>query len=120
MNKELLEQYGIDYNTGLEQSMGDEDFYKMILSMFLKDTCYARAKEAYLGKDYTKLFDALHELRGVSGNAALIKLYNITAEFVENLRFKDGIDEEIDCLFAKFEAVYKKTCEGINLIIMEA
>lgn len=117
MEKDLLSNYGIDFEKGLKYCMGNRDFYLKILSMFMEDSCFQRAKAAYTEKDYRKLFNNMHELKGVSGNAALVALYNTTVPLVELLRIGNNVEAQVDALFAAIEASYDRTCEGIKFII---
>ena len=94
MDKDLLGKYGIDYEKGLGNCMGDGEFFQTLLSMFLEDDCFPRARAAYANKDYKELFNCMHELKGVSGNAALTDLYGAIVPLVEVLRGKTGADTE--------------------------
>ena len=52
MDRELLVKYGVDYEKGLGNCMGDGEFFQTLLSMFLQDDCFPRARVAYANKDY--------------------------------------------------------------------
>lgn len=119
MDGERLGEYGIDYQKGLRNCMDDLPFYKKILEMFLNDDCFPLALEAYKNRNYAALFERVHELKGTSGNAALIELYNSAIPLIELLRrgCGRGDDAEVDRLFAAFEAAYRRTCEGITLYV---
>ena len=109
--------YGIDYDKGLLNCMGDLVFFKTLLSMFLRDDCFARAKSAYAAGNQREMFACLHELKGVSGNAALVALYDAVAPIVEKLRCATPDEKELRELFVTAEAVYNRTCEGIRLAV---
>ena len=109
--------YGIDYERGVANCVGSEEFYEKILSMFLNDTSFARAKAAYEARDYAAMFSCMHELKGVSGNAALVGLYNAAIPLVEILRNGNADDAEVDKYFAAVEAGYNLTVEGVGVII---
>ncbi|MDD3920270.1 MAG: hypothetical protein PHO41_03740 [Eubacteriales bacterium] len=115
----LLSDYGIDYDKGLKNCMGDPSFYKKILSMFVQDTCFAHAGTAHTNKAYKELFGCMHELKGVSGNAALMGLYEATVPLVELLRNGTELDAEVDRMFARVEEAYQLTCRGIEQIMAE-
>ena len=116
MDGDWLSGYGIDYAQGLKHSMGDPTFYKMILSMFLQDKCFARGKAAFAAGDYHAMFNDMHELKGVSGNAALVKLYAATMPLVELLRGGNADPGETERLFVDVEKAYQRACEGIALL----
>ena len=116
MDIEVLSSYGIEYDRGLKNCMGNVVFYKKILTMFLQDGCFMQAKSAYASGDRKELFSRLHELKGISGNAALTALYNQTVPLVELLRKDTDITPE---MFAALEEAYQRACEGIALFVEE-
>ena len=117
MDRELLAQYGIDFDVGLGHCMGDAAFYRTLLSMFLDDDCFPRAQAAFADGNAKELFSCMHELKGVSGNAALTALYNAVIPLVEALRNQDAVGEEIAPLFARAQAAYDRTVQGIRLAV---
>ena len=123
MDRETLLSYGIDGDRGQKNCMGNLAFYKKILAMFLEDVCFSRAKAAYEAGNGKELFSRMHELKGISGNAALTTLYEETSPLVELLRHGEGLDgdrkAEIDRRFAAVEAAYVRACEGAALYIAE-
>ena len=119
MNSELLAGYGIDYEKGMRNCMGNAAFYRKILNMFLQDGCFARAKAACECGDYKELFNRVHELKGVSGNTGLIALYQATVLLLDLLRMENGAEEDIKRLFAEVEAAYGRAREGAALIVAE-
>ena len=117
MDKNLLAEHGIDYDKGVKNSMNDPEFFRMLLSMFLEDTCFPRARTAFAAKNQKELFSCMHELKGVSGNAALTGLYNTVGPLVELLRDGASDFEEVDRMFQSADAAYERTCEGIRLAL---
>jgi HPt (histidine-containing phosphotransfer) domain-containing protein len=116
MDLKLLEEYGINYKEGIGRCLNDEKFYTQILLMFLEDGAYAEAKEAYNEKDYRKLFNAAHNLKGACGNVSMTDLYNAASKLVELLRNDDGNDEEVTLLFENVTKEYNRVIEGIRII----
>lgn len=119
MDSELLKDYGVDYDKGLKNCIGNEKFYKKILSMFLEDHCFLRAEDAFENWDQKELFSRMHELKGISGNAALVGLYDATLPLVELLRTGDVGREDSRVMFEAARAAYARACEGIALIMSE-
>lgn len=115
MDRELLEAYGVNYDEGEKRCLGDSAFYEKLLSMFLKDESFARAKAAFELEDDRALFSGIHELKGVSATAALTELYAATCPLVECLRRGDGDREELNRLFAAVDRAYTRVSEGIRL-----
>lgn len=120
MDSALLLSYGIDYDKGLKNCMGNPSFYKKILSMFLEDPCFTLAKAAYQEGNRKELFSRIHELKGISGNAALAALYDATVPLVEILRAGNDMPEDLAPLFTVLEDAYHRACEGINILIAES
>lgn len=116
MDKSLLKEYGINYDEGLARCMGDPAFYKTLLSIFLSDSAFTRAAEAYGAGDLNALFACMHELKGASGTAAFTELYNAICPLVELLRGKAAQADpaETDRLFDAVQTAYARTCEGIT------
>ena len=109
-----LSAYGIDSVKGLKNCMDSESFYRQILSMFLDDGCCAAVEAAYAAGDCGKLFAKLHELKGISGNAALTALYQATLPAVELVRGQDAVPDGARALLDAVQAAYARTCEGIR------
>ena len=62
----------------------------------------------------------MHELKGVSGNAALTDLYSAIVPLVEALRSSGAgaeKDAQISRLFAEADKAYQRTFEGITQAI---
>ena len=114
MDIRVLEEYGINYKSGLERFLGDVELYEMVLDAFLKDTTLEKAKNALEEKDYKQLFEFIHQLKGSSGSSDMIELYNASCKLVELLR-NDVYDEEriYECFF-EVESSYIRTKEGIT------
>jgi HPt (histidine-containing phosphotransfer) domain-containing protein len=119
MDQTFLTQLGIDYDKGLRICMGDPVFFKTLLTMFLKDDCFPRARVAYAEGNDQALFSCLHELKGVSGNAALTALYDSVVPLVELLRAGVTDRTELDRLFAAANAVYQRIYDGIKTAVGE-
>jgi HPt (histidine-containing phosphotransfer) domain-containing protein len=115
MNEKILEQYGISFQEGLDRFCGDNELYERMLHLFLEDQSYNKCKEAFAKKDYHELFEAAHEMKGVSGNLDLKNLYEASCELVELLRNGEYDSKRIKVSFIKFEEAYQKTKEGLEL-----
>lgn len=118
MNLTVLSEYGIDYEKGIARCLNDKDFYEQVLKMFLEDDSFLRAEKAYLAGDNTMLFNCMHELKGVCGNAEITTLYNAVCPIVEALRNGKSSDE-VPVMFEKAKAEYSKAIEGINAAVAD-
>lgn len=113
MDTGILAKYGIDYQQGLERCMGDEEFYERFLAMFLNDDAFERAALAYEKRDLEALFQCLHELKGVCGNAAMTELYEAVCPIVEMLRHGCTDMAQISPAFEKVRAAHTRAREGV-------
>ena len=119
MEKDMLAQYGIDYEKGLKNCMGNPIFYQKIMTMFLADTNFPRAKAAWEYQDQSVLFACLHELKGISGNAALTELYQATVPLLELTRKPNAPFDEVGKLFSAVERAYARACDGMKRYLMD-
>lgn len=117
MEKELLAGYGINYDKGLKNCMGNTELYSTLLSMFLDDQSFPNAQAAYDARDFQKLFESLHELKGVCGNAGLTELYDAVVPFVELVRGGTDEEREVERQFTETKELYERACEGIKLAL---
>lgn len=116
MNLSVLADYGIDKDRGLAACMNDESFYAVMLSMFLQQTVLESAEAAYVKHDRPALYEAAHEIKGISGSTGMTELYSAASGIVEQLRCADtDIDGTgIYRMFRELEAAYNKAREGIT------
>ena len=102
---------GVDKEVTMERFMQNEDLYFKCLKKFLDDDNYRKYKEAYAGRNVKDAFEALHSLKGVTGNLGLDNMYNIVRPMVEILRTGSlEIDAESR---GKLDAYYE---EAVNII----
>ena len=120
MDANELKAYGIDHANGLRNCMNNEAFYKKILSMFMDDRCFFQAQNACAVNNQRELFSRMHELKGVSGNAALTELHDACAPLVELLRHGDVEEQRVRELFPAVEAAYQRASEGIRAFLGES
>lgn len=117
MNTAVLMEHGIDYEKGLARFAGDQEIYEMVLLNFAEDDhCLIEARTAFSEKDYEMLFNAVHEIKGASGNCDMTELFAISSELCEYVRednFKVN-EENIERAYPIFEKAYIKVIEGIK------
>lgn len=117
MNLKLLNDYGIDYETGLARCLNDEEFYGDLLRMFLDDDSMPLSRAAMARGDFKELFQDMHALKGACGNASLTALYEAVCPLVELLRAGCDDKESITALYATVEAAYERAKEGVSLAL---
>lgn len=90
--------------------------YETMMSMFLDDDTFSRAKMAYEKNYYKELFRSLHELKGTSGSASLTELNAAVVPLVELLRGGNDVPRQLlATMFERVEKSYFKAIEGISL-----
>ncbi len=117
MDTALMKEYGIDCEKSLANCMGSEDFMLKIYAMFLEDKGYCAAEAAIGARSQKALFAALHELKGVAGNAGFSALYEAVCPLVELTRRGECDWEAAGEMFSKVKTAYEKTMDGIKLAL---
>ncbi|MDO5111544.1 MAG: Hpt domain-containing protein [Clostridia bacterium] len=106
MNVEILKNAGIDYDHAVKRFMGKASIYEKVLGDFLNDTALDRALVAFDAGDTQGLFSCAHEIKGVSGNMDITRLYDATCELVELLRGGKFSDDALKAAFLSFQSAY--------------
>ncbi len=109
---ENLSSYGIDYLDGLDRVDGEADFYKRLAAKFLDNTQFDAFLLAMQDKDYDEAFNAIHALKGVSGNLSFNVLFHSSADVCDALRQKDY--QAAEKLTVKVKSDYEKAIEGLK------
>ena len=92
--KELYEKLGANYQEALSRLMNDALITRFIIK-FAHSYNLDELKQAYLTNDNKRMFEVTHALKGVIGNLALTKLYNMVSSFCDLVREKDN-SEKLD------------------------
>ena len=83
--KDFYESIGGDYEEALNRMMNDDIIYRMLLKF--KSTNYLEAvEENYKIRNMKNVFECLHAFKGVAGNLAFKKLYEIVSDMTEKTR----------------------------------
>ncbi|MDO4546691.1 MAG: Hpt domain-containing protein [Clostridia bacterium] len=114
MNIARLEQAGVNYHKGVNRFLGDAELYELVLMSFLDSDILARSEDAYNSRDYKKLFECVHEMKGASGNADMEALYRISCTLTETLRNGNPDAAQTDVQFSQFRDTYKATMQAIR------
>lgn len=115
MNSEIIKKYGIDYESGVRRFIGDRDLYELVLRSFLDDKILDDARLAMKHKDYHRLFECAHEIKGSSSNADMYELCSASGKLVELLRNGNYDDISVEECFDCFVTAYERAKEGIKL-----
>lgn len=84
--REILNTGSIDADSLLERCMGNEAFMIKLLEKFLQDATYARLDAALLAKDLATAREAAHTLKGLCGNLAMTRLFDLLDQQMQFLR----------------------------------
>ena len=114
MDISILESCGIDYSHGLARFLGDTALYESVLEMFLNDSTMDEARAAMSAMDYQALFEAAHQLKGISGNQDMTMLYGSSSCLSDMLRQNDIDEAAVATEFAVMERDYQQVTEGIR------
>ncbi|MCR5626311.1 MAG: Hpt domain-containing protein [Lachnospiraceae bacterium] len=87
-----LNKLGANTEEGLKRCMGREDMYLKLVPKALNDANFERLKDAISNNDLTLAFEAVHAIKGVSGNLSLTPIYDKSDEITELLRKKSEAD----------------------------
>ncbi len=103
--KKFYEDTGSNYQAALSIMMNDM-FIERMVKKFMENNSYQAIIEAYDAKDIKKVFALSHSFKGVTGNLAFTKLFNIACTLTEATRDKEvaDIDNEIAILKAEYQA----------------
>lgn len=110
--KQMLDDYGADYQTIMARFAGNEQIYLRIFSMLPKDKNFSKLGQALSDEDYTSAFDAAHTLKGVAGNLGLTPLHQALSDIVEPLRIRERCMEYTD-LYEKSRIEFER---ALNLL----
>ena len=105
---------GGDYKTALSRMMND-DFIKRMLGKFVMNNGYNSLIEAYEANDIPNVFSAAHSLKGVAGNLALNKLFEVASVLCEATRGKETA--EITNEVAKLKNEYNVFEKAYNELV---
>jgi len=104
MDHALLINAGIDCKVGIGRCMGNEALYSRLLSRMLDDTNVPRTRAFLAEQDYEGAYARLHELKGVSGNLGMDRVFEISSAMLRLMRENDyeNLSQHIDDLEIAF------------------
>lgn len=107
--KEFYKSTSGNYESALAIMMNDV-FIEKMLEMFFSKNVYNDIISSYESKDFESLFKAAHSFKGVTGNLALIPLFEISSIITEATRSLEevDIDKEIEELKNKYLFIFNE------------
>lgn len=112
MNRELLENVGINYAEGLHRFSGHANIYEKLLKRFPDEPTHIALDEAMEKEDVDAAFAAAHTLKGNTGNLSIDALYRGIFPLVEALRSKDMALAKT--LYPEFKEKYEEVVNTIK------
>jgi len=111
--KEFYKNTGSNYDAALAIMMNDMLIERMI-AKFMENNSYNSIIEAYEAKNIKAIFALAHSFKGVTGNLALTKLFEIASTLTEATRNNENanIDQEIKELkdvYSLIKSEYEKS-----------
>ncbi|MCR4777501.1 MAG: Hpt domain-containing protein [Lachnospiraceae bacterium] len=106
---------GVDLDTTLHRFLDSKDMYAKFLKKFLNDTNYDQMQKDCEEKDYDKLLESSHALKGLTGNLGLDPMFKKLSDMVADIRAKDysRIDELNEGIKRDYET-FKGIISGLD------
>lgn len=106
--KKFYELTGSDYQAAISIMMNDALIERMI-NKFMENNSYQAIIDAYQAKNIKEVFALAHSFKGVTGNLALTKLFQVSSELTEATRGKEeaNVDDLIEQLKKEYLLISK-------------
>ncbi len=104
--KETLCSAGINVDSALERFMGNDNLLIKFLKKFAADENYEKLVKAVEQKDREAALAASHTLKGISGNLAMDRLFELCKTQVD--LYRADKPDEADALISEITAEYGK------------
>ena len=111
MNRQTLENAGINYQEGVERFRGKSALYESLLAGLPQDNTFDALDKAMENRQYSDAFQAAHALKGLLGNLSVNALLEQLRPLVDALR--EGNAVLARQLYPRVKESYSRT---INLI----
>ncbi len=86
----------VDMPTALSRVRNNKKLYKRMLGLFVESEEFLKFEQALAQKDIPLLADISHGIKGMTGNLALTKLFEISTTLMAELRAGTLNDASID------------------------
>ena len=110
--KECYEAMNGDYDYMMERLPREASIIKY-LRRFAENTEYAELKAAYTEKNYRRIFELSHDLKGMAANLSLPGFQKAMSDICEQTRDREP-DAGFEALLDTAEAEYNKLIEAIS------
>ena len=106
-----IQEQGADTDSAMERFLGDEALYFDCFSQFITDPSFLALKQAIEEKNYDRVFNYAHTLKGAAGNLSLIPIYEAAGNMLISLKKQNYND--ID---KQYEKIMALKCAFSNLL----
>lgn len=112
-----LQNWNCTIDKTISRFLNDEDFYYKCLCEFSNDENFENIKQSIFFKDYQKVFECAHSLKGVSANLGLTPIYDCCAHIVDTLRYEVPLDadEKLENYYEKLDLEREKLVSFLNI-----
>lgn len=90
-----LREHGCDVEEALKRFMGKRELYCQCLISFISDETMEEIEDAWFEEHAKPLADAVHRMKGISGNLGFTALYTIASDMTCLFR-ADKYDEAVE------------------------
>jgi len=111
MDTLLLMNANIDCEKGIARCMGNEALYARLIGRMIDDTNMERACACLEQQDYEGVYARLHELKGVSGNLGMLRVFDLCGVMLRQLK-----DERYEELPAYMEQLAEAHGAAVSVI----
>lgn len=113
MDTAILKSAGIDYDNAVNRFMGDSELFEEALQIFLKKINTKELCEAFEQKDYPRMFEEAHSLKGTFANLDMSLLYMYACNLTELLRREPYNEVEIAREMGRLKPAFERVIRGI-------
>jgi len=76
----------VDVEGGLSRVRGNKTLYRRMLQLFLDSKEFGEMEERFAAENFKALAETAHGIKGMTGNLALPKLFEISTKLMDELR----------------------------------
>ncbi len=114
MNTAILKAAGIDYDNGIRRFMDDREIYEDALNIFAEQINLNGVNDAFKSKDYPRMFDEIHSLKGAVGSLEMTYLYSSVCTLTELLRNAPYSENDIALELRRTTIEFDRLVRAIN------
>ena len=106
-----IQEQGADTDSAMERFLGDKALYFECLSQFITDPSFLALKQAIEERNYDRIFNYAHTLKGVAGNLSLIPIFEAAGNMLNSLK-----EQNYNDIHEQYEKIVALKCAFSNLL----